>query len=228
MRARPSLTFASVALICGFMGAQAQASLTVDTDIGGPTGTSYSNFNNLSLGNAGGTSGGLSVTFSGDAAAVQGAASGLYAAPYLSNNNGLLFGDSNNGSDTTHYLSTGIGSVTMLLGSSMQYFGLLWGSVDNYNVLSFYDGAVLVGSLTGSDVWADANGDQGVQGSFYVNINSTLAFDRVVASSGGYAFEFDNVAYLAADPVPEPATLAMFGLGIVLMGFLRQRLRSIV
>jgi hypothetical protein len=39
-----------------------------------------------------------------------------------------------------------------------------------------------------------------------VNINSTLGFDSVVATSSQYAFEFDNVAY-SATPVPEPTTM---------------------
>jgi hypothetical protein len=106
----------------------------------------------------------------------------------------------------------------------MQYFGLLWGSVDNYNALHFYGGATLIGSVSGGDVWADANGDQGASGTFYVNINSTLGFDRVVASSGGYAFEFDNVAYTATTAaVPEPGTLLLFSL-LASLGLLHRRL----
>ena len=43
-----------------------------------------------------------------------------------------------NGPDTTTYLTTGIGSVTLTLPGPEKYFGLLWGSVDTYNTLSFY------------------------------------------------------------------------------------------
>ena len=68
------------------------------------------------------------------------------------------------------------------------YFGLLWGSVDNYNTLSFYNGSTLIGTITGADITPTATGDQGVNGTFYVNLVSTTPFDRVVATSSQYAF----------------------------------------
>jgi hypothetical protein len=40
----------------------------------------------------------------------------------------------------------------------------------------------------------------------YVNISSTLPFNKVIATSTQYAFEFDNVAYNPT-PVPEPTTM---------------------
>jgi hypothetical protein len=108
----------------------------------------------------------------------------------------------------------------------------LWGSVDDYNTLSFYNGANLVGSITGADVGPNTNGNQGINGTFYANIDSNLAFDSVVASSSNYAFEFDNVAYdsvpqQAPPPpaVPEPSTLALFCAGILGFAGLR-RIRS--
>jgi len=199
----------------------ARATLIISAAVGSaPTGANYVNFDSLPLGNSGGVSSGLGVSFtSGDGATVAGALANKYAAPYLSNSNGALFGDSNNGPDTTDYLSTGIGSITLTFSTGQKYLGLLWGSVDDYNSLSFYDGATLVGSVTGTDVWPSANGNQGVNGTFYANINSDVAFDSVVASSTNYAFEFDNVAYDSHDPgkVPEPSTLALLCAG--LLGF---------
>jgi len=97
--------------------------------------------------------------------------------------------------------------------------------VDSYNTLSFYDGATLVGSLTGGQVTASPNGNQGVNGTLYVNITSTLPFDRVVATSSAFAFEFDNIAFNRTDPtaVPAPAALGLFGIGLVGLALARRR-----
>ena len=193
------------------------AGLVVTASVGGaPTGVNYANFDNLPLvpGNTGGVSNGITVTFGGDAEAVQGSSSGVYAAPYLSNGNGTLFGDSNDGPDTTTYLTTGTGSVTLALPGEEKYIGLLWGSVDTYNTLSLYDGATLVGTVTGSDVTSNANGDQGVNGTYYVNITSTESFNTVVATSSSNAFEFDNVAYNVS-AVPEPSSIILGLVGLV-------------
>jgi hypothetical protein len=191
----------------------ARAGLTVTASVGGaPTGVNYVNFNNLPLGNTGGTSGGVGVSFTTDGQAVQGSLANVYAAPYLSNGNGTLFGDPNNGPDGTTYLSTGIGSVILTMPGQETYLGLLWGSVDSYNTLSFYNGSTPIGSVTGTQVTSNADGDQGMQGTYYVNITSTESFNTVVASSTQYAFEFDNVAYNAS-AVPEPSSVVLSLLG---------------
>lgn len=217
-------TLAACSALILAQSAGAQAALIVNSAIGGaPTGMTYVDFNLLPLGNSGGVSGGLTVSFTGTAQTVLGAESGHYAAPFLSNNNGALFGTPGNGADATQYLSTGIGSVTLLMPGDMQYFGLLWGSVDDYNSLEFWEGALMVGMLTGTDIWAGANGDQGANGTFYVNVNSTVAFDRVIAKSTQYAFELDNVAYNATSSVPEPGTMALFGTLVAGLALVRRR-----
>lgn len=217
-----ALTLALVAS-AAFAGS-ASAGLVISSSVGGaPTGANYANFDNLSLNAAGGTSGGIGVSFtSGNGKAVKGAASGLYAAPFLSGGNGGLFGNPANGADTTTYLSTGIGSIKLSLPSLEKYFGLLWGSVDSYNTLELFNGNTLVGTVTGTDVTSHANGNQGASGTFYVNINSDTAFDNVRLLSSQYAFEIDNVAYGTA-AVPEPGTIALFGAGLLGFTWLRRR-----
>ena len=231
------LAFLAGALMLSVSHAGA-ATLTVTSSVGGaPTGISYVNFDNLTLGSGGGTSGGITVSMSPDGQAVVGASSGLYAPPFLSNNNGVLFGDSTNGQDATTYLTSGsTGStagakVTLVFPTSELYMGLLWGSVDAFNTLTFFNGSALVGSVTGANVFAGANGDQGVSGTFYVNINSDTAFDTVVATSTDHAFEFDNVSFDVRNQgqTPLPASVWLFGSVLAGSGlfFRRRRIRGL-
>lgn len=196
--------------------------ISVSASVGGvPTGTSYENFDLVPLGSGAFITGsGVAVSFTGGAAAVSGPLGGVYAPPYLSHDNGVAFGDLTNGQDATTYLTTGTGTVTLSFASEMKYLGLLWGSVDTFNWLDFYNGGTLIGTIHGTDVTASANGDQGASGTFYVNVNSLVGFDRVVANSSSNAFEFDNVAFNPTNPfqVPEPGETGVFLFGLLLVG----------
>jgi PEP-CTERM motif len=243
----------------------AHATLTISSAVGGaPAGVSLQNFNSLTAGptngaplvgtnngailnptNAGSPPGAatLTVTFNPTngtlPVGVASGTSGTNAAPVLSGSNGNGFGSPNqpNGTDTTAYLTTGTGSVTMTFSSNQMYFGLLWGSVDTYNTLTFYENGVAIGGggdgvsfLTGTDVLGSgADGNQGAGGTAYVNITSTLAFNEVVATSSINAFEFDNVAYNPTPiGVPEPSTfvVAAFGaMGMIGFGLRRKALK---
>ncbi|HEY1601307.1 MAG TPA: hypothetical protein VGG64_17020 [Pirellulales bacterium] len=238
MHMKTLLPAVALAAMLGF-GQVAQADILTILPLvgGGPaSGADYVTFDDLPAGAVGGTAanasgsadgGSIGVAFTPDAQAVSGSSSGYYAAPYLSGDNGTAFGQGA-GQDGTQYITSGSdgdgttsSAVTLLFNGPQEYLGLLWGSVDLYNTLNFYNGSTFVGSISGGDVNAVANGDQGANGTYYVNINSALPFDTVVAVSTQYAFEFDNVAYAGgqANPsavgltvAPEPGSLIVWSL----------------
>ena len=217
------------ALVVGLGLAAPKANASIVGTVGGaPTGAgAYENFDTVPLGSASFTTpSGIKVSFTSEGQAVQGRQLGRYAAPFLSGGNGLNFGDigtQSDGENATIYLASGAtgSSVTLAFAGPTHYMGLLWGSVDAYNKLTFYtdNGATKVGEFTGTDVTALAHGDQGANGTFYVNINLSDSFTSVVATSSTYSFEFDNVA-ISATPlkVPEPAVTGFFLLGLLLVG----------
>jgi hypothetical protein len=235
-------------LAAATLAAPALASpLTISASIGGaPTGVARENFNALPFSGSPAdttTATGIAIDFMGTGNGQGRTAQlpnvgGRYAAPFLSGGNGAGFGaggtDQANGPNATIYLSVGTGgTIALTLPSPQRYFGLLWGSIDTYNFLDFYSGNTLLGTVTGTMAAAAANtlpnGNQAGQGTAYVNVTSTDAFDRVVARSTGFAFEFDNVAFNpripGGDPteVPVPAALGLFGLGLA--GLLAARRR---
>lgn len=121
------------------------------------------------------------------------------------------------------YLSVLGGSeVRVDVGLQASRISLYWGSIDTYNSIEFYNGATLVGSLTGGDV-APLQGDGG-QFDFQSNRLVTLylsngTFDSVRLLSSSNSFEFDNIS----SGVPEPSTWAMMLIGFAGLGYLSRR-----
>jgi hypothetical protein len=221
-------------LALGLMLGTAQAGPIVisSANVGGaPTGAFYDNLNwvNNVTGPQTSPQTGLVVTLYPDAQAVTGTLSGLYAAPYISNSNGVPFGDNTtSGPDLTPYLSTGSTNalsgamITIKFPVEQTYMGMLWGSVDNYNTLQFYLGGALQATFTGANITPTATGDQGANGTFYVNFTGG-PFDELRAISSEKAFEFDNIALQS---VPDGGTtLMLLGGALVGLGALRRKFR---
>jgi hypothetical protein len=137
--------------------------------------------------------------------------------------------------DNTPYLSVAFpyaaGTETFARpGNSYNYFGLYWGSIDEYNSLKFYNGDTLLKTVTGLDVIQSGVtlGDQISSGANrYVNFTfHDMLFDRVVFGTTNFAFESDNHAF-ANIPVPEPGSLALMGVALAgFAGFAYQRRRK--
>ncbi len=127
------------------------------------------------------------ISYSGTSGIYSGNVAGVSAAPYIGN------------APTTgnYFAAQPNGSISISYAQSQRYFGMAWGSVDTYNSLTFYRGNTVVEQIPGKAISNAAAGDQGLHGTYYVNMNFTGAssFDRVVATSSSPAFEFNVVAY---------------------------------
>jgi hypothetical protein len=194
----------TLALVGGIIS-QANAS-DITMSFGGTGAANVETFDELALGLNTGTvalpSIGAQLTFGG-AAVQQGNQVNTYQTP---------FGDS------TKYLATfGGGSATFTFTQPVNYIGMLMGSVDTYNTISFYDSSnTLIASFVGNDIITGAGlnpTDPGPNGTVYANFNSTVEIAKVVTQSSINAFEIDN---LSVAQVPLPASLPMFG--AVLLG----------
>jgi hypothetical protein len=149
--------------------------------------------------------------------------SGQYAAPRT-----------NADPNTSRYLAvptqtSGTMSVTVNAPTLSSYFGLWWGSVDNYNSIAFFNGSAQVANYTGAGLRMVPNphltpGTQIEAAYFNFTFNGGDAFDRVVLTSTQFALESDNHVFgTSVVPVPGAAALMMSGMLAMLFAVRRQR-----
>jgi hypothetical protein len=170
----------------------------------------------------------LGATWSSDPLVVPapGNVSGIYQSPF--NNTSLL--------DTQTFFSVGAESgpngapspVSLTYASDQSSFSFLWGSIDDYNTLQFFDGSTQRLSLSGAQLvslfalpGSAPNFEQVALLSF--SFAPTELFDTVKFISSQAAFEF-ALPGSSTTSVPEPGTLALFGIGLV--GALLRRRRG--
>ncbi len=122
--------------------------------------------------------------------------------------------------------------ATLPPGTYLNYFGLYYGSIDTYNDISFYGANGLITTVTGTELLSLFSGVTGNQtansSNIYVNLyfDPSEAFTKFAFTTTAVAFEMDNVAVgynISRQSVPEPATLALVGLGLLGLAVSRRR-----
>lgn len=124
------------------------------------------------------------------------------------------------------------GLLSELGATSLNYFGLYYGSIDTFNDLTFYNAAGgLIAKITGTSLISQFKGTSGNQTADSSNIYVNLFFDPAerftsfAFSTSGIAFEMDNLAVgvNVARKLPEPSSLALMGLAMAAIVVLRRR-----
>jgi len=131
-------------------------------------------------------------------------------------------GDASDYLAVTTYNPSGVEDIR--LSSVNNYFGMLWGSVDNYNSVEALLNGNVVGVVNGADVIAAGTnfGNQQASGSNeYVNMTFGTGYNEIKLITGNYNFEVDNLAFAN---VPEPGSFALLGLGVA--GLIARRRRA--
>ena len=154
-----------------------------------------------------------SAGLSGDYQLENGTVANQFAAPYQ---------------DATQYLAVlGGHTATLAISPALKALSFYWGSIDDYNTVSFFSGSTLVASYTGAQVpAAPADGSQGnPTNNRRVSFNfSGVPITSVNFASSQNSFELDTVS----GAVPEPASWALLIVGMGMTGATMRRRRGAV
>ncbi len=124
--------------------------------------------------------------------------------------------------DSLYTSVSGGASASYVFDTLMNSLTFMWGSVDLYNSIEFYNDGNLLGE---SIVGQDAINAGAVEGSDFViaTILTNDFFDEIRFLSSTNAFEYANIE---VSVVPLPAALPLYGAGMALLGFLGWRKRK--
>ncbi|TRW18128.1 Npun_F0296 family exosortase-dependent surface protein [Glacieibacterium frigidum] len=103
------------------------------------------------------------------------------------------------------------GTATFTSTNRITAFSFDWGTPDDYNTLTFRNGATVVASFTGAGLGA---------GNYAYTFTDAQNVTSVDFTSSNRAFEIDNVGVTA---VPEPATWALLLVGFGMVGVAARR-----